>query len=305
MRARRQQIREQRVGVLDDAAEQASETETLADDQRIANRKVAFWTKQVRIVRQLVRDRKATAEELEQVLDDLDDAEDAARDIRRDRRAQRRENRQERLELKIQIAQDNGNVKAEIAAREAQIKNTQALIRQTRKGSLQRLRLIAQLRREQRELRELKEEKEKATEDAKAVIFAFMQAQQGFAANLLSNLVPFELANNTLGAAGARTPGGTRPGDENLSLANLPAGAQRGANTPVTFPGDALSREATVQAASKPQQGFTNTQVNRLLALQAQVVSLLGGRVNKDAHPHAKTAKKAGGSGRTCCKWLT
>ena len=180
------------------------------------------------------------------MLDDLDDAEDAARDIRRDRRAQRRENRQERLELKIQIAQDNGNVKAEIAAREAQIKNTQALIRQTRKGSLQRLRLIAQLRREQRELREAQGGEGEGHRGCEGGHLRVHAGPAGLCRQ--SALEPRPLrgtANNTLGAAGARTPGGTRPGDENLSLANLPAGAQRGANTPVTFPGDALFREAT------------------------------------------------------------
>ena len=182
----------------------------------------------MKILEDLVKKRKATAAQLQAAQDKLDDAEDEAKKALQARRQQRRENIQERLDLKIQIAQDNGNVKAEIAAREAQIRNTKKLISQTRKGSLQRLRLIAELRREQRELRDLKKEKEKATDDAKAVVFAFLQAQQGFAANLLSNLVPFHIADNALGDAGARVPGSTAsPGST---------------RTPsVTFPGALLS----------------------------------------------------------------
>ena len=243
----RGQRREKRLQLFDEAAESAEETVSLQDDLRIANQRVAFWRKQVTILKNLVRQRKATADELKTAQDELDDAEDAARDALRDRRAQRRENRQERLELKIQIASDNGNVKAEIAAREAQIRNTKLLIRQTRKGSLQRLRLIAELRREQRELRDLKKEKEKATEDAKAVVFAFLQAQQGFAANLLSNLVPFELANNTIGEAGNRTMGvapgvGGGAGGTPVSVSRGPTADEHGRGGP--SPAAAMAREA-------------------------------------------------------------
>ena len=284
--------------IFDEAAQAAEETVTLADDLRVAQRRVRFWERQVKILEDLVKKRKATAAQLQAAQDKLEEAEDTAKDALRARRQQRRENIQERLDLKIQIASDNENVKAEIAAREAQIRNTKKLISQTRKGSLQRLRLIAELRREQRELRDLKKEKEKATEDAKAVIFAFLQAQQGFAANLLSNLVPFHIADNALGEAGAGVPGvgggGARPtAQPSVTFPGAPLPEEHGRGRPT--PGEALAREATVQAATKPQQGFTNTQVTRLLALNAQMVSLLGGRVNKDSHPHAKTQKKASG----------
>lgn len=291
-------IRERADRIFDDAAEAASQTESLADDLRVANRRVRFWERQVKIVRDLVRKRKATAAQLQAAQDSLDEAEKTAKQTRRDRRQQQRENRQERLDLRIQIAQDNGNLKAEIRAREAQIKFTQQRIRMTRRGSLARLRLIAELRREQRELRDLKKEKEKSAEEAKAVIFAFMQAQQGFAANLLSNLVPFNLANNTLGVGTVTTGKSGSPASTSvagLDLKATPTGSP--AINPEATPSATLARQATIQAATKPQQGFTNSQVTRLLNLTAQMVSLLGGQVNKDSHPHAKTqAKRSGGS---------
>jgi TP901 family phage tail tape measure protein len=289
--------------IFDEAAQAAEETVTLADDLRVALRRVRFWERQVKILEDLVKKRKATAEQLQAAQDKLEDAEKDAKTALQNRRQQRRENRQERFDLKIQIAQSNENVKAEIAAREAQIRNTKALIRQTRRGSLQRLRLIAQLRQEQQELRDLKKEKEKSAKEAQAVIFAFLQAQQGFAANLLSNLVPFHVADNALGAAGAGVPGvgggGPKPTGPLSTASGIDplTGRPIGESGQVTFPGEALAREATVQAATKPQQGFTNTQVTRLIALTAQMVSLLGGRVNKDSHPHARTqAKRSGGS---------
>jgi TP901 family phage tail tape measure protein len=288
-------IRDRAEKIFDDAAQAADETVTLADDLRVANRRVRFWENQVKILKDLVRKRKATAAELQVAQDSLDAAEKEAKKALQDRRRQQRENRQERLDLKIQIAQDNGNVRAEIVAREAQIRNTKALIRQTRRGSLQRLRLIAELRKEQRELRDLKKEKEKSAKEAQAVIFAFLQAQQGFAANLLSNLVPFHIADGTLGP---QTSGSTSsPASPTAASTLFPDGRRSEVSPPPVFPAEALAREASVQAATKPQQGFTNTQVSRLLALQAQVVSLLGGRVSKDSHPHAKTqAKRSGGS---------
>ena len=298
IRNRRKQIRDERVKIFDEAAEAAADTVSLADDLRAANRKVAFWKKQVQIVKQLVRDRKATAQELQEVLDELDAAEDDAKQKRRDQRQQVRDNRAERLELKIQIAQDNGNLQAEIAARNAQIRNTQALIRQTRRGSLQRLRLIAELRREQRELRELKEEKAKTNEEAKKVIFEFMQTQQGFAANLLSNLVPFNVASGTLGA---QTPPGST---------GTPTGATPPAVFPVTGidpltgrplgesgrdgPDAGLARQAAIGAAERAT-GFTGPQANRLIKLTEQIVRLLGGNSGRAGHPESKNQKQATG----------
>lgn len=300
VRGRRKQIRDARVEIFDEAAETASETETLADDQRTANRKVAFWRKQVRIVKQLVRDRKATAAELQEVIDELEEAEDEAKQIRRNRRQQTRDNRAERLDLKIQIAQDNGNVQAEIAARNAQIRNTQALIRQTRKGSLQRLRLIAQLRKEQRELRELKEEKEKTTNEAKQVIFAFMQAQQGFAANLLSNLVPFNIADGTLGqgpvlgggGGGASAGVSTQSGIDPDILKGIQGfGGGLGEANLRDRPDEGLARQAAIGAASKTQ-GFTGSQATRLIKLTEQIVTLLGGASRRSAHPATKSQNR-------------
>jgi TP901 family phage tail tape measure protein len=196
--------------IFDDAAEAAAETVSLQDDLNVANRKVRFWERQVKIVEGLVKKRKATVAQLQAAQDKLDQAEEDAKQARRDRRQQQRENRQERFDLQIQIAQSNGNIKAEIRFREAQIKNTQALIRQTRKGSLQRLRLIAQLRQEQSELRDLKKEKEAANDAQAALFFEFLQRQQGFAANLLGNLIPGFAARGLVGTTSA--PGSTAAG---------------------------------------------------------------------------------------------
>jgi TP901 family phage tail tape measure protein len=115
---RRAQIREASLKGLDEAAERAEETETLKDDVRQGQRKVNFWRAQVRVIKQLVKDRKATADELSEAQDELDAAEDDLRNKKRDRRDQRREERRGGLELDIQFAQITENRNAELRARE-------------------------------------------------------------------------------------------------------------------------------------------------------------------------------------------
>ena len=118
-RKRREQIRDEALKGIDDRAERAGETETLKDDVKQAQRRVNFWRREVAVVKQLVRDRKATGEELKQAREDLDKAEDELRVQKRARRDQRRETRQEGFELDIAFAETTENKGLEVKARRA------------------------------------------------------------------------------------------------------------------------------------------------------------------------------------------
>lgn len=116
-RTRREQIRDRGLSKIDDADERAQETETLADNLRVAKRRVRFWRRQVANLRALVRERKATADELKAARTSLDDAEDQAVAATKSRRQQKREQKQSIIESDIEFANITGNKSAEIAAR--------------------------------------------------------------------------------------------------------------------------------------------------------------------------------------------
>lgn len=259
----------------------AQQSESLADDIAAQRKLRGFYLAKIKEVRATVRDAETRADQLKDLNQNLFELEqDIASDVR-DRRKQIRENRAERLELKIQITQDTDNVNAEIRAREAQIRNTQKLIGQTRKGSLQRLRLIAQLRKEQRELRELKDEKAKVTDEARKMIFEFLQTQQGFAANLLGNLIPAGVTGLT--GRGGGGPAGAGGGPLSGPGAGRPGAASFGGGL-----GGALIQEAGLAAGAKgPSQG----QFSELIEINRQMARLLA-RIAGDAkHPEAKRSK--------------
>jgi TP901 family phage tail tape measure protein len=190
----------------------AQGTKTLADDLKTNLDFRSLLRKQVDLVKKTVEDAKTRAEELRnlarqliQVGQEINQIQEQIREARRQERRERRERIRENLELSIQIAEATGNRAAEVKAREAEIARIQLEIRQTRKGSLQRKRLILELRQTQAELREIQKEKEKTNKFAE-LAFGFLQQQQGFAANLLSNLIPAGAAAGTVGGVSPPAP---------------------------------------------------------------------------------------------------
>lgn len=115
--ARRERIRDQGLAKIDDAAERAQEDESLANDVRVAKRRVRFWRRQVAVLKNLVRERKATVSELNAARESLDTAEDEAAALVRSRREQKRETLQSIIESDIEFATITENKTAEISAR--------------------------------------------------------------------------------------------------------------------------------------------------------------------------------------------
>lgn len=115
----------------------------------------------------------------------------------------------EGFQLDIEIAQASENKKAEIAARErfiAQLKREQA---QYKRGTLEWKRLQLEIINQQKAIDEVKGAQKDYNNSYQTMMFEFLQAQQGFAANLLGNLIPGSLT----GLVGTGIPiGGTKPG---------------------------------------------------------------------------------------------
>lgn len=188
---RRQQIRDVALKGLDEAAERASESETLKDDVRQAQRRVNFWRAQVKVIKQLVKDRKATADELQKALDELDDAEDNLRTTKRDRREQRNDQRRESLELDIEFANINENRNAEIRARQRFIKFLDEQIRAAKGNTVKVKQLRNERAKQQKEIDDLNGD---AKDDATSAFDLLVQNAETFkrtAGNLINGNQPF------------------------------------------------------------------------------------------------------------------
>lgn len=251
-------LREQRAR---NVAAQAEATESIQDDIKanIALRKV--FTSALAEVRKTVSDAKTKAaaianltRELIAIKADADRLQDELRQQRQEQRQAARERQRESLRLDIELAEATGRRGAEVRARNAEIDFIQEQIRQTRKGSLQRKRLILELRRAQEELKEITQEKEKTNEFADQA-FKFLQTQQGFASNLLGNLIP------------------------GFATGGLVGGSQAQAPTPTSQ----LQAESAVSRTAGPTFGQAATEVDILKEMLRVLKNIQSGR----AHPEA------------------
>lgn len=202
-------------GRLRNRALEASATEALGDDIRAQVALRSFFRRSIEEVRKTVRDAQDRARAIAGLTRDLISANaEVARlqeEVRQERRRERqaaRERERESLQLDIQLAETTGRTGAERRAREREIEFLQEQIRQTRRGSLQRKKLLLELRRAQKELNELTNET-KATDTSARQFFDFLQTMQGFTANLLGNTIPLTA---TAGLVGRPSPtAATRP----------------------------------------------------------------------------------------------
>jgi hypothetical protein len=267
----------------------AESTARLSDDRKTTQ-------ELIRILREIVRDRRLTQAELVSFQQQLLQAQaqlarlrEQERERRLEERREARERARESLELDIQIAEATGNRAAEVRARESEIRFLERQIRQTRAGSLQRKRLILELRQAQRELRELRDEQRKLGDERSRLAFEFLRTQQGFAANLLSNLIP-------LGAAGGLVGNISPTGAPNATggaggRALFPEGQPR-----IGLPGDELSSAAN-RAAAQAGRGQTQGQGDTQISLLRTMVRILREIERGQGFPEARRQRSAmGGS---------
>jgi TP901 family phage tail tape measure protein len=192
----------------------AASTEGLQDDIAAQNRIQALITIQIGKVRAQIKNEQLRA----QAIRELRIAKNAARREEAALREQQREAAAEQratrilergaaLELDIELADINENDKRRVALRRrriAQLKKEARLLKLEGNALKENRNERARIRKEIEDI--LKEDKQEKEEGRSAQQFFFenLQAQQGFASNLLGNLIP---AGQTAGLVGMPSPG--------------------------------------------------------------------------------------------------
>lgn len=244
------------------AGEQAEVEGNLQRAIRFEDRLQALIKKQIEKVRNQIKDEKARAaavRELRLALIASRREEDA---LRQERAQAIAANKAEAINLDIDFAETIGNVNREIAARLrliALLKKQQAAVK---KGSNEWKRLRNEIAAQQQAIKEAKnqaDDNEQDGQSAQQFFFEQLQAQQGFAANLMGNLI----TGPTAGLVGVPSPVGQQIRTE--------------------------SAAAEGRAALPPTSGQSNTEIDVLRRILMELRRLNG---SYDA-PEAITNKKS------------
>jgi hypothetical protein len=209
---------QQRQSAQDIANAKADATSTLRDDIREGRDQIRLLTRQIQQAEKIHdhQQRLATIAALTlarvnariKLEEDIAQREENLREKRRRERERARDRAAELVEIldiSAQIAEVEERTGDQIRFLELEIK---ALIRQRKledETSVEYKRLTLAIARKRKELKELKDEQNKVNREAQAVAFAFLQQQQGFAATLLSNILPGSAFAGTVGG-GAIAP---------------------------------------------------------------------------------------------------
>lgn len=204
----------------------AQNTASLQDDLNKERELRRILLAQIATLRRQARNSRDAASALADAQRELAEAEANIADLIRQRRRDAIERQRESLQLDVEIARTTGNVAAQRRALEAEIAFLQERIRATRRGSLQRKRLILELRQAQKELRELGAEQKTTGKTFQEVAFEFLQTQQGFAANLFGNLIPAGATGGLVGVSSAAAA--QRPTAEAARTAAIGEARERG-----------------------------------------------------------------------------
>jgi TP901 family phage tail tape measure protein len=193
-------------------AENAAATEGLADDIRAQDRIQALIKQQIAKVRAQVQDEKLRAQAVRELRIALIASRREEDALRAERAQQAAERRDEIQDLNIAIAQETGNDAALERAINARIKTLNKQIKAAKGDQLRVKQLKLERARLQNQLKDLNEQ-DRDTQDegnrAARFFFEQLQAQQGFAANLLGNIIPRDM---TSGLVGVPSPGTTGVG---------------------------------------------------------------------------------------------
>jgi TP901 family phage tail tape measure protein len=259
-------------------------TESLVDDIDFFRDYRVFILTSIRQTLLTVHDLKLKVQILRtfrQALVDNDIAMKQALGQQKKNRAERQkeafERRQESLDLDIRIAQDKENVNAEIAALEAKNRSIRKRIAETHATGLALKRYQAEIEDNNARIRELRKAKKKEGDEGKALAFEFLQAEQGFASTLLSNLLPTGTIAGTVGGGGIATPARARGAGVVIPPADFATAVhQRG-------------QQAAVTAGAG--RGATAGQMGTLITIARHQSALLSRLVAQRSHPEASTQR--------------
>jgi TP901 family phage tail tape measure protein len=223
----------------------AAETASVADDIRTQNNLQALIKQQIAKIRDRIKDeqtRKAAIRDLRIALISSRQEEDA---LRAQQRADAAARREEGINLDIAFAETTGNVAREIAARERLIALLRKQQKAVKKGTNEWKNLRNEIAVQQQAIKDAQkqsEDNQNTGQSAQQFFFEQLQAQQGFASNLLGNLIP---RDQTAGLVGTPSPTGPSGG---ISLA---ASVQEGKSTAGVTSGQVSTTNAILQRILK------------------------------------------------------
>lgn len=281
----------------------AAATEGLGDDIREAKALRDLVHKQINVIREKIKTlsiQRDAIRALQKIEFEL--RLDIARMVT-ERRATIRDEIRRGIELDIAFAETTENRAREVSARKRLIRS----LEKERDDLLKQKKLTIEQKNRLKEIRNEIAEQRKAiegiAEERKKMFaemaFAFLTTQQGFAANLLGNLLPGGAAGGAVGGRATGGGGGSFSvgggggggGDTPLSLGVLAAERMDRTNAAGRIPGQMAEASRRDQAAQ--QGGFTAAQASTLIHLTKQIVRLLGGVESRTKHPeHKRSANR-------------
>jgi hypothetical protein len=177
------------------------------------------------------------------------------------------------IDLDISLAQTENNKQAEIAARKRRIALDVAREHAVRGDIIATKRLRNDIAEQNAAIRALNKELAKRNDAVKETQFLFLTARAGFVGNLLSNLIPTNVAAGTVG-------GGAGGGIGVSAVAGLGGPVPAGG----THLGSAVSTATQTHVA---QKGASMSQMSTLIHVQRQMLTVLMRVVAQRTHPEA------------------
>lgn len=267
---------------LNEALLAAQATATLADDIRVTKRLQKLYAAQKKQALRQLKDTKTRNDEVDKINAQI---RELNRDLR-DLREQEAERFKESLNLDVEFAQTKEDVAGEIKARQALIRELRKEQRQVRRGSVEWKRLRNEISEEKKAIDDLKKENEERRDSMRALAFSFLQAQQGFAANLLGNLIPQGATGGLVGNVAAAQP---------TTIPEATQAAARAAFAPgpgaTRSPSEALRASQNIAAAAGTT-GVTAGQASTMIKLLSDMVTVLRALNRGSSHPEAKNERQ-------------
>lgn len=191
----------------------------------------------------------------------------------------------EGIQLDIEFANVSGNIAAEIRARQRLIAALKKQQSQVRRNSNEWKRLRNEIAAEQKAIEELRKQTSERNDKFSQLAFEFLQKQQGFAANLLGNLIPGSAVTGLVGnvSQGGTTGPGIGPGAGGAAAAGFGGGL-----------GGALIEAAALKESGDagPTRGQATVELDLLRKILRTLEDIRAGK----AHPEAKEGKSRGGA---------
>lgn len=171
----------------------AAQTAGLQDDINRQKQLKALVLAQIAAVRERISlegGRKAAVTALQAILLQVDSALDSLAEQQAAAREKRRQTIRQSISLDIDLAQITGNQSAEVSARKRLIAKLKEELALVKKGTVAYKEIRNEIAAQNKAIADMNAEKRKQGQSFAQASFEFLQAQQGFASNLIGNLIP-------------------------------------------------------------------------------------------------------------------